>query len=300
MSFIEEYQEKELGQLLEDEVLAKHTTFKVGGEAKAFVIPSSKENLVKTMELIKKYQLKSKVIGKGSNILPSDNTFEGVIVKCDRSLGHIEIQENLVTVGAGVSTILLANKVAKHGLSGLEFISGVPGTVGGAIYMNAGAYNREIKDVLVKALIIDEKKELRWLTNEEFDFAYRTSIMQYRKEWVVLEAVLKLEKGCYEEIVNLMKMRKVRRKESQPLDMPSAGSTFRNPLPHASWKLIEDAGLRGLTIGGAAVSEKHCNFIVNKGNATATDIFEVIKHVQKVVFEKYGIELHLEVEMFNW
>lgn len=300
MSFIREYQEKELGQLLEDEVLAKHTTFKVGGEAKVFVIPSSKENLVKTMELIKKYQLKSKVIGKGSNILPSDNTFEGVIVKCDRSLGHIEIQENLVTVGAGVSTILLANKVAKHGLSGLEFISGVPGTVGGAIYMNAGAYNREIKDVLVKALIIDEKKELRWLTNEEFDFAYRTSIMQYRKEWVVVEAVLELEKGNYEEIVNLMKMRKVRRKESQPLDMPSAGSTFRNPLPHASWKLIEDAGLRGITIGGAAVSEKHCNFIVNKGNATATDIFEVIKHVQKVVFEKYGIELHLEVEMFNW
>ncbi|MFR9294983.1 MAG: UDP-N-acetylmuramate dehydrogenase, partial [Turicibacter sanguinis] len=205
-----------------------------------------------------------------------------------------------VTVGAGVSTILLANKVAKCELAGLEFISGVPGSVGGAIYMNAGAYNREIQDVLVKALILDEAGELKWLTVEEMGFSYRQSILQTHRNWIVVEAVLQLEKGSYEEIMELMKARKVRRIESQPTNLPSAGSTFRNPLPHYSWQLIEKSGLRGVRIGGAEVSQKHCNFIVNVGGATATDIYELIQHVQAVVFEKHGIQLHPEVEMFNW
>ncbi|MTL38210.1 UDP-N-acetylmuramate dehydrogenase [Turicibacter sanguinis] len=289
-----------MGLLLENEPLSKHTTFRVGGPARCLVIPNSKQSLVETMKLINKYELPFKVIGRGSNLLPSDRLFEGIIVKCDKGLDHVEIDGTQVTVGAGVSTILLANKVAKCELAGLEFISGVPGSVGGAIYMNAGAYNREIQDVLVKALILDEAGELKWLTVEEMGFSYRQSILQTHRNWIVVEAVLQLEKGSYEEIMELMKARKVRRIESQPTNLPSAGSTFRNPLPHYSWQLIEKSGLRGVRIGGAEVSQKHCNFIVNVGGATATDIYELIQHVQAVVFEKHGIQLHPEVEMFNW
>ena len=299
-SFIEEYKGKNIGLLLENEPLSKHTTFRVGGPARCLVIPNSKQSLVETMKLINKYELPFKVIGRGSNLLPSDRLFEGIIVKCDKGLDHVEIDGTQVTVGAGVSTILLANKVAKCELAGLEFISGVPGSVGGAIYMNAGAYNRDIQDVLVKALILDEAGELKWLTVEEMGFSYRQSILQTHKNWIVVEAVLQLEKGSYEEIMELMKARKVRRIESQPTNLPSAGSTFRNPLPHYSWQLIERSGLRGVRIGGAEVSQKHCNFIVNVGGATATDIYELIQHVQAVVFEKHGIQLHPEVEMFNW
>ena len=299
-SFIEEYKGKNIGLLLENEPLSKHTTFRVGGPARCLVIPNSKQSLVETMKLINKYELPFKVIGRGSNLLPSDRLFEGIIVKCDKGLDHVEIDGTQVTVGAGVSTILLANKVAKCELAGLEFISGVPGSVGGAIYMNAGAYNREIQDVLVKALILDEAGELKWLTVEEMGFSYRQSILQTHRNWIVVEAVLQLEKGSYEEIMELMKARKVRRIESQPTNLPSAGSTFRNPLPHYSWQLIEKSGLRGVRIGGAEVSQKHCNFIVNVGGATATDIYELIQHVQAVVFEKHGIQLHPEVEMFNW
>lgn len=298
--FIEEYVGKNIGLLLENEPLSKHTTFRVGGPAQILVRPNSKVSLVETMNLIKKYHLPFKVIGRGSNLLPSDRLFEGVIVKCDKGLDYIEVNGTQVTVGAGVSTILLANKVAKMSLTGLEFISGVPGSVGGAIYMNAGAYNREIKDILVKALILTETGELKWLSLEEMEFSYRQSIMQRQKDWTVVEAVLQLEQGNYDEIMELMRKRKVRRIESQPTNLPSAGSTFRNPLPHYSWKLIEDSGLRGVRIGGAEVSTKHCNFIVNIGGATATDIYNLILHVQEVVYEKYGVELHPEVEMFNW
>ena len=299
-SFIEEYTGNHLGLLLENEPLAKHTTLRVGGPARLFVVPNSKESLIQTLKLIKKEQLNYKVIGRGSNLLPSDQLFEGVIVKCDKGIDHIEISGTSVTVGAGVSTILLANRVSKHNLSGLEFISGVPGSVGGAIYMNAGAYNKEIKDVLVKVLVLDDEGELRWLTPTDLNFGYRTSVMQSQPNWTIIEAVLELEQGNSEEIADLMKMRKIRRIESQPTNMPSAGSTFRNPLPHYSWQLIEESGLRGVRIGGAEVSKKHCNFVVNVGDATAQDIYDLIQHVQTVVFERSGIKLHPEVEMFNW
>ena len=298
--FIEEYNEKQLGQLLENELLSKHTTLRVGGIARVLVVPNGEASFIETVKIVKDYQLNFKIIGKGSNLLPSDNEYRGVIIKCDKGLDDVKIEGTMITAGAGISTGFLANLAAKAGLSGLEFISGIPASLGGAIYMNAGAYNKEVKDVLVKALIIDEYGKLRWLTNEDFNFSYRFSVMQQHQEWIVVKAILQLEEGNSEEIIELMKIRKERRKASQPLNMPSAGSTFRNPLPHASWKLIEDAGLRGLAIGGAEVSAKHCNFIVNTKNASATDILKLIQHVQKTVFEKYGIELHPEVEMFNW
>ncbi|HAX72891.1 MAG TPA: UDP-N-acetylenolpyruvoylglucosamine reductase [Firmicutes bacterium] len=298
--FISQYEEENLGLLLENEPLKKHTTFRVGGPARAFVVPNSKESLVRTLQIIKENDIAFKVIGKGSNLLPSDEVFNGVVIKCDKGLDYIHIEDTVVTVGAGVSTIVLANHLAKAGLSGLEFLSGVPGSIGGAIFMNAGAYNKEIKDILVKALVLDGNGNLVWKNNDEFEFMYRTSIMQQKRDWTLVEAIIKLEHGEIEEIKELMKSRRERRTQSQPTNFPSAGSTFRNPLPHASWKLIEDAGLRGHRIGGAEVSQKHANFIVNVGEATATDIYELIQYVQKVVLEKYGIELHPEVEMFNW
>jgi len=298
--FIEKFTRNHWGTLLENEPLAKHTTFRVGGPAKVMVIPNSKDSLVHTMKLIKSLGIDWKVIGKGSNLLPSDRVFDGVVVKCDRGLDEVVVLGNIMTVGSGCSTILLARQAARLGLSGLEFVSGVPGTVGGAIYMNAGAYKMEMKDILIRALVLDETGELRWMDNEEFEFSYRTSVLQHHKDWLVIEAQLQLTPDDPQEIIELMDSRRQRRKESQPLEMPSAGSTFRNPLPHASWKLIEDAGLRGYTIGGAQVSKKHCNFIVNVGGATATDILDLIKHVQAVVKDTYDIELHPEVEMFNW
>ena len=300
VNFIEDYINQGLGILRENEPLSKYTTFKVGGAAGALVSPDSKEALVQTMALIRKHGLSFKVIGKGSNLLPSDEAFDGVVVRLDKGMDYSSLEGEILTAGAGASTVVLANQMAKLGFSGLEFISGVPGTLGGAIYMNAGAYNREIKDILIKALILDEAGNFLWLTGEELQFAYRTSILQQNSCWVVVEAVLQLEAGDHEEISELMKSRRQRRMESQPLNMPSAGSTFRNPLPHASWYLIQEAGLRGLTVGGAQVSEKHCNFVVNIGNATASDILALIGEVQDAVRKKYGVELHPEVEMFNW
>ena len=298
--FIDEFLQQQLGELLEREPLAKHTTFRVGGPARVLVIPKSKEALIATMGLIEAHKINWKVIGKGSNLLPSDKEFDGVVIKCDRGLDQVAISGSVMTVGSGASTVLLARQAAKLGLSGLEFISGVPGTIGGAIYMNAGAYKMEMKDILIRAQIMDGTGNIRWLSNEELEFSYRTSIMQKHPDWVVIEAQLQLEPAESGEIIELMASRRDRRKESQPLDMPSAGSTFRNPPFHASWKLIEDAGLRGRQIGGAQVSKKHCNFIVNVGGATAADILNLIEDVQKVVKETYDIELHPEVEMFNW
>ena len=298
--FIEQYNIEGLGTLLQDEALANHTTFRVGGIVRIMAIPKSKEALARTIGLIQKYQVPWKVIGKGSNLLPSDHYFDGVVVKCDKGLDYVSVKDNVMTVGAGASTILLAKKAAKSGLSGLEFISGVPGTVGGAIYMNAGAYKMEIKDILIRALIIDSQGDMRWYENSELDFSYRTSRIQNHQDWVIVEAKFQLQQEKSAEILELMNNRRARRKESQPLEWPSAGSTFRNPPGHASWKLIEDAGLRGYQIGGARISEKHCNFIVNAGGAKSADILELIKHVQQVVKQQYNIELHPEVEMFNW
>ncbi len=298
--FIEQFEAQQLGSLLQNEPLAKHTTFRVGGPAKVFVVPNSKASLMETMKLVKTLKLPYRIIGRGSNLLPSDHVFEGVLIKCDKGLNHVEINDTQITVGAGVSTIVLASQLAKAGLAGLEFLSGVPGSIGGAIFMNAGAYNHEIKDILIRALVIDENGNFVWKENADFEFGYRTSIMQIQREWILVEAVLQLEKGESEDIQALIQKRKKRRLETQPANLPSAGSTFRNPLPHYSWQLIDDCGLRGHRIGGAEVSTKHSNFVVNIEGATSQDIYDLILYVQKTVYDQTGVLLHPEVELFNW
>ena len=298
--FIAAFLGAKLGKLAEFEPLAKHTTLRVGGPARVFVQPTDKECFVSVIKLIRELGLGFKILGKGSNLLPSDDVFEGVVIQTDKCLIYTDFNETVVTVGAGVSDVKLARDVAKLGLTGLEFLSGIPGTIGGAVFMNAGAYKKEISDILVKVQILNENNELVWLEPSELTMSYRSSIFQQKLDWIIVEAVLQLEPGDKDEILNTMKSRKEKRAISQPLELPSAGSTFRNPAGHAAWQLVEDAGLRGYQVGGAMVSDKHTNFVVNIGGATASDVAAVITHVKNVVCEKTGLTMHQEVEFFNW
>ena len=298
--FIEDYCKNDLGGLCEYEKLDRHTTLRVGGRARIMATPDSKDNFIQTVVLARTLGLEYKILGKGSNILVSDDDFLGVVIKTDKCLDYFSTKDTSLTVGAGASTIKLARDVAKLGLSGLEFVSGIPGTVGGAVFMNAGAYNNEMKDVVVRVLILDECNSLKWISNAELCFSYRSSVFQNEPDWVVVEVELEMVQGDFEKISELMKLRKKRRAGSQPLEFPTAGSTFRNPDGYDAWKLIEDANLRGAKVGGARVSDKHCNFVVNYDGATATDIYELISYVKRVVFDVHGVKLHQEVEFFNW
>lgn len=298
--FIAIFREKALGILVENEPLAKHTTLRVGGPARILVQPNDRFAIIESIILAKKLELKFKILGKGSNLLASDKIFDGVVIKTDKGLNYTIIDGTHITVGAGVSDVKLARNMAKLGLSGLEFLSGVPGTIGGAVFMNAGAYLKEMKDILVEVLVLDQAGKVRKLSLEEMELSYRTSIFQKHPDWLIIEAVLQLAHGDKDQILSIIKSRKEKRMVSQPLEMPSAGSTFRNPAGHAAWKLVADAGLRGFTIGGAMVSEKHTNFIVNADRATAQNIADVMEHVRQKIHDKCGVEMHQEVEFFNW
>ena len=298
--FIAAFLGAKLGKLAEFEPLAKHTTLRVGGPARVFVQPKDKADFVKIVKLARELQLQFKVLGKGSNLLASDELFEGVVIQTDKGLTDISIEATRVTAGAGVSDIKLAQHVARAGLSGIEFLSGIPGTIGGAVFMNAGAYLKEIADVLVRVQVLNEQNEVVWLDKANLNLAYRQSIFQQQPKLLILEAVLQLEPGDADEILAMIKSRKAKRVKSQPLELASAGSTFRNPAGHTAWQLIADAGLRGYSVGGAMVSQKHTNFVVNVGGATAQELADVILHVQNTVYEYAGLLMHQEVEFFNW
>lgn len=298
--FIITYSQQNLGELTEYEPLAKHTTLRVGGPARIFVQPTDKDAFIHTINLIRKLELNFKILGKGSNLLPSDATFEGVVVKTDKALDYTVVEGTTVYLGAGVSDVKVARDMAKRGLSGMEFLSGVPGTIGGAVFMNAGAYLKEMKDILIKVQILDDIGELRWCTKDELALTYRSSIFQKKTDWIIVEAVIALEEADANNVLQLMRDRKEKRMLAQPLELPSAGSTFRNPDGHAAWKLVEDAGLRGFSIGGAMVSDKHTNFVVNCNEATAQHVADVIAHVKQVIQEQHDLEMHQEVEFFNW
>lgn len=298
--FIAVFCEKELGILVENESLAKHTTLRVGGPTRILIQPKDRFAIIESIKLVKKLGMKFKILGKGSNLLFSDDEFEGVVIKTDKGLNYTIVDDTRITVGAGVSDVKLARNMAKLGLSGLEFLSGIPGTIGGAVFMNAGAYLKEMKDILVEVLVLDGNGEFRKMNVEEMELSYRTSIFQKHPDWLIVEAVLQLEHGDKDQILDIIKSRKEKRMESQPLEMSSAGSTFRNPAGLAAWKLVADAGLRGFTIGGAMVSDKHTNFIVNANKATAQDIADVILHVRQAISDKCGLTMHQEVEFFNW
>ncbi len=292
---------KKLNVKLDENVnMIKLSTYKAGGIARIVAYPSKVQQLIELIKLLKSRDIKYKVIGNGSNLLFSDKEYEGVLINLKNFDTCKFISNNRVKVGAGFSLIKLSLRCAKRGLTGLEFASGIPGTVGGAVFMNAGAYKSDMGYIVSSCKVLTDKLEVITLTNAELDFHYRTSFLQKHPEYICLEATLHLRKGKKEAIESVIEERKKRRVSSQPLEFPSCGSVFRNPSDDFAGRLIEEAGLKGKRIGGAVVSEKHANFIVNDNNATGEDIHSLIMLVHDTVLEKYGVDLKIEQEFVNW
>ncbi|MED1782158.1 UDP-N-acetylmuramate dehydrogenase [Brevibacillus fortis] len=277
-----------------DEPLANHTTWRIGGPADLLIQPKDKASLQKALQIIHRHEIPWSVIGRGSNLLVRDRGIRGAVLKVAEGLSHCEFRGEEVCVGAGYSMIRLAVETGKMGLTGMEFAGGIPGTVGGAVYMNAGAHGSDLSRILIDAEILFENGESKVLSNEELSFSYRTSLLQKQKG-IVLEARFQLRTGDSKEISATLAANKERRRATQPLQMPSCGSVFRNPPNDHAGRLIEAAGLKGYRIGGAQVSEKHSNFIVNCGGATAADVLTLINHIRSTILEKNGIDLHSEV-----
>ena len=282
-----------------DVPLAGLTTFRVGGNADYVIYPKDAIAFAEAIRLITKEGLPYKMLGKGSNILCSDETFHGVIIRLDRYFQDYYYLDNQLFAQAGCSIISLSYDSMKKGLSGLEFASGIPATVGGTIYMNAGAYKKCMKDVVEEVLVYRDGV-IDWLKADECDFNYRSSVFQTNQDWIILAARLTLVPEKVETIRELIENRRQRRMETQPLNLPSAGSVFRNPINEFAWEYIDKLGLRGLQIGGAQISDKHSNFIVNVGNANASNVLELINLVNEKMRTEYGFELEMEIEKFNW
>ena len=289
----------DIGKVIQDEPMYKHTTYKVGGPARIFLEPRGIEELKVALDYIRGHHLKHMVLGKGSDLLFSDSVYEGVIISLN-ALNNVHYNGNIIKAQAGVGLIGLAYQSAKVGLSGFEFMGGIPGTIGGALYMNAGAYKYCIADVFESCLILNENNEIITLNKEQMQFGYRHSVLQEHPEWIILEGTFKMNVKDPHEIRAVLDKRKERRMSSQPWNFASAGSVFRNPEEKAAWQYVDEAGLRGYEIGGAQVSLKHSNFIVNNGYASAKDVLDLIHLVEKSVKDKFGVELKKEVILVNW
>jgi len=277
----------------EDISLKNYNTYRVNTIAKFLVFPKTVEELICILKYIKENNIKFFILGNGSNIILSMDYYDGIIIKLD-NLNSIIYKDNLVTAGAGCSLIKLSLDTIEKGLTGMEFSSGIPGCVGASVAMNAGAYNSDISAILKEATVLTPDNEVVVMQNNELDYKYRNSFLKKNKEYIVLSATFELEKGNTEEMKKLIEERKKKRMASQPLDMPNAGSVFRNPKGMYAGGLIEKAHLKGYNINGAEVSTKHANFIVNKGAATGKDIIELIETIQKEIKEKDNVELKLE------
>lgn len=292
---LEKLKKLKVGKVILNPELKKFTTYKVGGKALALVVPNNLDELIKLLKFLDEYNIKRKIIGRGSNLI-FNGDYDGVIIKLD-SFDKLEINDTILTVGAGYSLIKLSLKAADKGLTGLEFAAGIPGTVGGAVFMNAGAYKSDMGYIVSEVKVITDNYEIKTLYNKDLNFHYRTSFLKEHPKYICLEAKIVLKHGNIQNIKEVMQDRKQRRLMSQPLEFPSAGSVFRNPENDFAGRLIEEAGLKGANIGGAYVSDKHANFIVNKNNATAEDIINLINKIKKEVKEKYNVELKLEQEI---
>ena len=281
-----------------DEPLKNHTTFGIGGSCIALIEPREVD-IVETIKICRKNSIKFFVIGNGSNLLVPDEGYNGVIIKLKSEFSKIEVEGDYLIVNSGAKLSEVYTVAYENSLTGFEFASGIPGTIGGAIYMNAGAYGGEMKDIVESVEVLDlDNFELRELKNKELEFSYRKSIIQ-RRNYIVTTIKLKLQKGNKEKINAVYEDLRERRNSKQPLNFGSAGSTFKRPEGHFASKLIEDAGLKGYHINDAWVSEKHSGFIVNKGKASFKEVMELIEYVQKVVFEKFGVKLETEVRILK-
>lgn len=296
---IEFIKKAKIGTYKKNILLSNYTTYKIGGLAKLIVYPKAEKKLILLINKLKEENIKYKIIGNGSNLVFSDNLYDGVLINL-KEFDKIIVNGNIVKVGAGVNLMRLAYFISNKGLTGLEFATGIPGTLGGAIYMNAGAYKSDMGFIVSEVDILTPDNEIIKMYNKDMHFKYRSSFLQNNKDYICLGAKLILKKGNKKDIKELIESRRERRLASQPLEYPSAGSVFRNPEDKFAGELIENAGLKGYKIGGAEVSKKHANFIINKKNAKAEDIYKLIHYVKDTVKEKYNIDLKTEQEFVNW
>lgn len=281
-----------------DEPMSRHTTFRIGGNADYFVKPGNADEVAAVIAVCREYSIPYFILGNGSNLLVSDDGYRGMIINIMDNMDSVTVEGRIITAQAGALLVRVSVMARDNALTGLEFASGIPGTIGGAVYMNAGAYGGEMKNVVKTVRAIDGYGRIYELDSEKMDFSYRHSIVEERK-LIVLEVTLELEHGSREAIDDRMKELAEARRSKQPLEYPSAGSTFKRPEGYFAGKLIMDAGLRGYSVGGAQVAEKHCGFVINKGGATASDVVELIRDVQHDVDDKFGVTLEPEVKMLG-
>ncbi len=285
-------------EILVAEPMKNHTTFRIGGPADALALPKTPEEVAEVVRFCHEHAQSYYVLGNGSNLLVSDEGYRGLVLQLYRNFNDIQVNGETITVQSGAMLAAVARTAYQTGLTGLEFASGIPGTIGGAVVMNAGAYGGEMKNVLKEVTVLTKEGEVLVIPAKALELGYRTSVIP-KNGWIVLGAVLQLKKGDQEQILARMEELKEQRITKQPLDLPSAGSTFKRPEGYFAGKLIMDAGLRGFTVGGAQVSEKHCGFVVNRGNATAADVWELICEVKRRVKEMTGVELEPEVKLLG-
>lgn len=282
-------------QVLKDEPMSRHTTFRIGGPADYFAVPRSAEEIKDTIAICRREGTPYYILGNGSNLLVGDKGYRGVVIQIYKNMNQIRTEGSLIYAQAGALLSKIAAEALEHSLKGFEFASGIPGTLGGAVMMNAGAYGGEMKEVVESAVVMTQEGEIKTLSLEELELGYRTSIIA-RNNYVVLEAVIRLAKGDAEEIRSYMEELKGKRVTKQPLEYPSAGSTFKRPEGFFAGKLIEDAGLRGFRVGNAQVSEKHCGFVINRGGATAAEVISLMEQVADKVEANAGVRLEPEVK----
>ena len=285
-------------EILVAEPMKNHTTFRIGGPADALALPKTPEEVAEVVRFCHEHAQPYYVLGNGSNLLVSDEGYRGLVLQLYRNFNDIQVNGETITVQSGAMLAAVARTAYQTGQTGLEFASGIPGTIGGAVVMNAGAYGGEMKNVLKEVTVLTKEGEVLVIPAKALELGYRTSVIP-KNGWIVLGAVLQLKKGDQEQILARMEELKEQRITKQPLDLPSAGSTFKRPEGYFAGKLIMDAGLRGFTVGGAQVSEKHCGFVVNRGNATAADVWELICEVKRRVKEMTGVELEPEVKLLG-
>ena len=284
--------------IFENENMANHTTFKCGGNASLYIAPNSTDELVKVLEVLRNEDYPYMVIGNGSNLLVKDSGYDGAIVEVDKKISEIDVRGEEIIVEAGAKLSKVATIAMENDLAGFEFAHGIPGNMGGAVVMNAGAYGGEMKDVLKWVKVVDQNGEIQTLENDELELGYRTSRVM-KEKMIVLEACIKLDLGVMGDIAEVMALLMSKRKASQPLEYPSAGSTFKRPEGYFAGKLVQDAGMKGYRVGDAMVSDKHSGFVINCGNATATEVIQVIKDVQAKVKEDFGVDLEPEVRIIG-
>lgn len=288
-------------ETLTDEPLSLHTTFRIGGNCNAMIMPKDADSCLALMQAARSLEVRYTVIGNGSNLLCDDRGYNGAVFLIGKAMGEMSVTDGeFIWVGSGAGLSKLSAFACEHCLSGAEFAYGIPGSVGGAVYMNAGAYGGEIKDIIVSCEAVSESKGKFTVPVEKMELSYRNSVFQSMENIIITSALFRLKKGSKDEISARMKELAAKRKEKQPIEFPSAGSAFKRPTGQFAGKLIQDSGLSGCTVGGAQVSEKHCGFIINKGNATADDVKKLVSHIQKTVMEKTGFKLESEIRFLEY